>query len=121
MKIIVVDDSPTMRRIVVQMLKQIGYSEIVEAADGQEAWKCLQTGGPFDLVLTDWNMPVMTGLQLTQAIRANQKLAKLPILMLTTRSMKEDIVTAVKAGVNNYVTKPFNPKTLKEKMEKVLV
>jgi two-component system chemotaxis response regulator CheY len=120
MKVLVVDDSPTMRRIAVQMVKRIGYSSIVEAGDGQEALERLQTEGDVGLVLTDWNMPIMNGLELVQAIRANANFADLPILMVTTRNMKQDIIAAMKAGVNNYVTKPFDPKTIKEKIDKVL-
>ena len=120
MKVLVVDDSPTMRRIVVQMVKRLGYSDIVEAGDGQEALSRLQAESDIGLVLSDWNMPIMNGLELTQAIRSNEQFAKLPILMVTTRNMKEDIVIAMKAGVNNYVTKPFDPKTIKEKIDKVL-
>ena len=120
MKVLVVDDSPTMRRIVVQMVKRLGYGEVVEAGDGQEALGKLQAETDIGLVLSDWNMPIMNGLELTQAIRADEQFAKLPILMVTTRNMKEDIVIAMKAGVNNYVTKPFDPKTIKEKIDKVL-
>jgi two-component system chemotaxis response regulator CheY len=110
-----------MRRIVVQMLKKIGYNDISEADNGQNALERLHAEGNFELLLTDWNMPVMTGLELTQAVRADAKLARLPILMVTTRNMKQDIVAAMKAGVNNYVTKPFDPKTIKEKIDRVLV
>ena len=120
MKMLVVDDSPTMRRIVVQMLKRIGYSHILEANDGREALERLKAEGDFDMLLTDWNMPIMSGLELTQAVRGDETLSKLPILMVTTRNMKQDIVAAMRAGVNNYVTKPFDPKTIKEKIDKVL-
>jgi len=120
MKVLVVDDSPTMRRIVVQMVKRLGYGDVVEAGDGQEALGKLQAETDIGLVLSDWNMPIMNGLELTQAIRSDEQFAKLPILMVTTRNMKEDIVIAMKAGVNNYVTKPFDPKTIKEKIDKVL-
>lgn len=120
MKIMVVDDSPTMRRIAVQMLKQLGYREVVEAGNGQEALTKLQGGEQIDLLLTDWNMPVMTGLELVQAVRADQRWGKMPILMVTTRNMKEDIITAMKAGVNNYLTKPFSPQGVKEKIDKIL-
>ena len=120
MKVLVVDDSPTMRRIVVQMVKRLGYGEVVEAGDGQEALSRLQAEADIGLVLSDWNMPIMNGLELVQAIRADANYAKLPVLMVTTRNMKEDIVIAMKAGVNNYITKPFDPKTIKEKIDKVL-
>lgn len=121
MRVLVVDDSPTMRRIVVQMLKKIGYNDITEAENGQAALERLHKDGDFELLLTDWNMPVMTGLELTQAVRADAKLAPIPILMVTTRNMKQDIVVAMKTGVNNYVTKPFDPKTIKEKIDRVLI
>ena len=120
MKVLVVDDSPTMRRIAIQMVKRIGYSDVVEAGDGQEALERLQAEGDVGLVLTDWNMPIMNGLELVQAIRANPNFADLPILMVTTRNMKQDIIAAMKAGVNNYVTKPFDPPTIKAKIDKVL-
>lgn len=120
MKALVVDDSPTMRRIVGQILKKIGYNDVSEADNGQHALERLHAEGNFELLLTDWNMPVMTGLELTQAVRADAKLARLPILMVTTRNMKQDIVAAMRAGVNNYVTKPFDPKTIKEKIDRVL-
>jgi two-component system chemotaxis response regulator CheY len=121
MKLLVVDDSPTMRRIMVQMLKRIGYSDISEAENGQAALERLRVEGDFELLLTDWNMPIMTGMELTKAVRTDARLAGTPILMVTTRNMKEDIVAAMKAGVNNYVTKPFDPKTIKEKIDKVLL
>ena len=120
MKVLVVDDSPTMRRIVVQMLKRLGYSKIVEADHGKDALNRLLTDGDFELLLTDWNMPIMNGLELVQAVRSNPKISNIPILMVTTRNMKQDIVAAMRAGVNNYVTKPFDPKTIKEKIDKVL-
>ena len=120
MKVLVVDDSPTMRRIVVQMLKRLGYADITEANDGKEALAILRGGGGFGLLLTDWNMPIMNGLELVQAVRSDDQLSSLPILMVTTRNMKQDIVAAMRAGVNNYVTKPFDPKTIKEEIDKVL-
>jgi two-component system, chemotaxis family, chemotaxis protein CheY len=119
-KVLVVDDSPTMRRIVVQMLKRLGYNDITEADHGKDALERMQAAGDFELLLTDWNMPIMNGLELVQAVRADPQFAGLPILMVTTRNMKQDIVAAMRAGVNNYVTKPFDPKTIKEKIDKVL-
>ena len=120
MKVLVVDDSPTMRRIVVQMLKRLGYGDISEANDGKEALGMLQGGSGFEQLLTDWNMPIMNGMELVQAVRSDDQLSSMPILMVTTRNMKQDIVAAMRAGVNNYVTKPFDPKTIKEKIDKVL-
>ena len=120
MRFLVVDDSPTMRRIVINALKTFGYTEIVEAGDGQEAFDKLQGGEVVDFVVTDWNMPVMSGLDLTKAIRGDDKFKHLPILMVTTRGLKADIIEALKAKVNNYVVKPFTPAVLKEKMDAIL-
>lgn len=119
MRFLVVDDSPTMRRIVINALKTFGYSEFVEAGDGQEGLAKLASE-PVDFVITDWNMPVMNGLDLTKAIRSTPNLSHLPILMVTTRGLKQDIIEALKAKVNNYVVKPFTPQVLKEKIDAVL-
>ncbi len=119
MKFLVVDDSPTMRRIVINALKTFGYGEILEAEDGNDGLAKLQ-GDKVDFVITDWNMPNMTGLELTKAIRSNDNLKHLPILMVTTRGLKQDIVEALQAKVNNYVVKPFTPQVLKEKIDAVL-
>ena len=120
MKFLVVDDSPTMRRIVINALKTFGHTDVVEAGDGVEALDQLKKEGNIDFVVTDWNMPNMTGLELTQAIRGSGEFATLPILMVTTRGLKQDIVDALKARVNNYVVKPFTPQVLKEKIEAIL-
>lgn len=120
MKVLVVDDSTTARKIVVHMLKQIGYDAVLEAVDGREALDRLQAEGDFDLLVTDWNMPQMNGLDLTLSVRGDDHLAKLPILMVTTRSMSRDIVAAMKAGVSGYITKPFEVATLHQKLEKLL-
>jgi two-component system chemotaxis response regulator CheY len=119
MKCLVVDDSATMRRIVVNSLRNIGFGDIVEAGDGQEALSRVGEGG-IQLVVTDWNMPVMGGLELVQALRANPVTQGLPILMVTTRGAQEDIVQAVQAGVSNYLLKPFTPQALKEKIDLVV-
>ncbi len=119
MKFLVVDDSPTMRRIVINALKTFGYQDVVEAGDGQEALEQL-SAHPVEFVITDWNMPNMSGLDLTKAIRANDKYKHLPILMVTTRGLKQDIIDALKAKVNNYVVKPFTPQVLKEKLDAIL-
>lgn len=118
MKCLVVDDSTTMRRIVVNALKTIGVAEIVEAGDGKEALQVCDAS--IDLVVTDWNMPVMGGLDLVRHLRAGAATAKLPILMVTTRGNREDIVQAAEAGVNGYILKPFTPATLKEKIDQVV-
>lgn len=119
MKCLVVDDSATMRRIVVNSLRNIGFGDIVEAGDGQEALTRVGEGG-IQLVVTDWNMPVMGGLELVQALRADPATQGLPILMVTTRGAQEDIVQAVQAGVSNYLLKPFTPQALKEKIDLVI-
>lgn len=119
MVFLVVDDSPTMRRIVINALKTFGYNDVIEAGDGQEALEKLRQN-KVDFVITDWNMPNMSGLDLTKAIRSDAQLANLPILMVTTRGLKQDIIEALKAKVNNYVVKPFTPQVLKEKLDAVL-
>ena len=118
MKFLVVDDSVTMRRIIVNSLQRIGYGETVEAGDGQEALAAFDASVGF--VITDWNMPNMTGLEFARAVRARADGKTVPILMVTTRSMREDILAAVEAGVNNYILKPFTPAVLKEKIDQVL-
>jgi two-component system, chemotaxis family, chemotaxis protein CheY len=119
MKCLIVDDSTTMRRILVNALKSIGYTDLIEAGDGREALDRLTP--EIGLVITDWNMPVMGGLELVKALRGTPETAGLPILMVTTRSAKEDIMQAVEAGVSSYVLKPFTPPVLKEKIDQVLV
>lgn len=119
MKFLVVDDSPTMRRIVCNALQEIGYSEMTEAEDGEDALKKLNAD-PVDFVITDWNMPNMNGLDLAKSIRQDAQMGSLPILMVTTRGMKEDVIEAMQAEVNNYVVKPFTPDVLEEKIDKVL-
>ncbi len=118
MKVLVVDDFSTMRRIVKNILKQIGYSDIEEAEDGNSALARLRQGG-FGLVVSDWNMPNMTGLDLLKAIRADNALNNMPVLMVTAEAKKENVMDAIKAGVNNYVVKPFTADVLKEKIEKI--
>ena len=119
MKFLVVDDSPTMRRIVANSLQTLGYNNIVEAEDGKEAVGKLESES-FDFVITDWNMPNMTGLELTKYIRSEAKYGNLPILMVTTRGLKQDVIEALQAKVNNYVIKPFTPPVLKEKIDAIL-
>jgi len=118
MKVLVVDDFSTMRRILKNILKQIGYSDIEEAEDGNSALARLRQGG-FGLVVSDWNMPNMTGLDLLKAIRADNALNNMPVLMVTAEAKKENVMDAIKAGVNNYVVKPFTADMLKEKIEKI--
>ena len=118
MKFLVVDDSATMRRILVNSLQRIGYTDCVEAEDGVQAIEKFDPSIGF--VITDWNMPKMSGLDLAKALRAHGPGKTVPILMVTTRSVREDIVAAVEAGVNNYIVKPFTPQVLKEKIDQVL-
>jgi two-component system chemotaxis response regulator CheY len=118
MKFLVVDDSATMRRIVVNSLSRIGFQSVIEACDGAEALEKLDDS--IEFVITDWNMPRMTGLELTQAIRALPGRQQLPVLMITARSAKEDIVSALQSQVNNYIVKPFTPQVLKEKIDAML-
>jgi len=120
LKFLVVDDSPTMRRIVVNTLKRLGYREIEEADHGQAGLDILNTVPDINFVITDWNMPVMDGLKFVQTLRTMDEFSKIPILMVTTRSVKDDIIEAMKAGVNNYVVKPFTPETMKAKIDMIL-
>lgn len=119
MKFLVVDDSPTMRRIICNSLRDIGYTDLHEAEDGQEALERLNLM-PVDFVITDWNMPNMNGLALTKSIRSHPDFEEVPILMITTRGMQEDVVAAVHAKVNNYIVKPFSPGILREKIDAIL-
>ena len=119
MKFLVVDDSLTMRRIVVNTLKTIGYADMIEAADGKEAMAKLLSEGA-DFLITDWNMPEMNGLELSRWVRSAPQLAAMPILMVTTRGNKEDVIEAMKARVNNYIVKPFTAQGLKEKIDVIL-
>ena len=118
MKVLVVDDFATMRRILRNILKQLGFTNISEADDGKTALKELQKE-KFDLVLGDWNMPEMSGLELLTTIRSDDQLKDLAFVMVTAEAQKENIVTAVKAGVNNYIVKPFTAETVSEKLNKV--
>lgn len=118
MKIIVVDDFSTMRRIIKNLLKDLGFTNVQEADDGNTALPMLQQGD-FDFVVTDWNMPGMQGIDLLRAIRADDNLKHLPVLMVTAEAKKEQIVAAAQAGVNGYVVKPFTAATLKEKLDKI--
>jgi two-component system chemotaxis response regulator CheY len=119
LRFLVVDDFSTMRRIVKNLLNDLGYANVQEADDGNTALPMLQTGG-FDFLVTDWNMPGMAGLDLLKAVRSDPKLAKMPVLMLTAEAKREQIIEAAQAGVNGYVIKPFTAITLKEKIDKIL-
>jgi two-component system chemotaxis response regulator CheY len=118
MKILIVDDFSTMRRIIKNLLRDLGFTNTAEADDGVTALPMLQNGN-FDFLVTDWNMPGMTGIDLLKAIRADEKLKDMPILMVTAEAKREQIVEAAQAGVNGYVVKPFTAAVLKEKIEKI--
>ncbi|MEO7996730.1 MAG: response regulator [Gemmatimonadaceae bacterium] len=118
MKFLVVDDSATMRRIVVNSLQRIGFNDTVEAADGVEA--LAKYDGSINFVITDWNMPNMSGTEFTKALRLRADGKTVPVLMVTARSVRDDILVAMEAGVNNYIVKPFTPQVLKEKIDSIL-
>lgn len=118
MKILIVDDFSTMRRIIKNLLRDLGFTNTSEADDGVTALPMLQNGN-FDFLVTDWNMPGMTGIDLLKAVRADDKLKDMPILMVTAEAKREQIVEAAQAGVNGYVVKPFTAAVLKEKIEKI--
>jgi two-component system chemotaxis response regulator CheY len=118
MKVLVVDDFSTMRRIVKNLLRDLGFTNISEADDGSTALPMLQ-GGDFNFVVTDWNMPGMQGIDLLKAIRADASLAHIPVLLITAEAKKEQIVMAAQAGVNGYIVKPFTAATLKTKIDKI--
>lgn len=118
MKILVVDDFPTMRRIVKSVLKQLGFENIEEAEDGAHALSKVKAGN-FDFIVSDWNMPNMEGIDLLRQIRATPELQHIPVLLVTAEAEKEKIMEAIKAGVNNYIVKPFTAETLREKMDKI--
>jgi two-component system, chemotaxis family, chemotaxis protein CheY len=119
LKIIAVDDSPTMRRIIINTLKRAGFEDVIEASDGKDALAKMKVE-KVNFVITDWNMPEMDGLTFVSTLRSTDEFKNLPVLMVTTRSVKEDIVDAMKAGVNNYIVKPFTPETLKAKIDQIL-
>jgi two-component system chemotaxis response regulator CheY len=115
-KILVVDDMQTMRKIVIKVLKELGYSEISEAHDGKEAWGKVQSGG-FDLIISDWNMPNGTGLDFLKRVRADDKHSKTPFILVTAEAEQHQMAEAIKCGVDQYVVKPFSKDALKLKLE----
>ena len=119
LNILIVDDSPTMRCILVNTIQKAGYPNCQQAEDGKDALAKLMAGN-FDLLMTDWNMPNMNGLELTEAVRSDEKMKDIPILMVTTRNMKSDIISAIRTGVNGYIVKPFDTKTLHAKIEEIM-
>jgi two-component system chemotaxis response regulator CheY len=118
MKILIVDDFSTMRRIIKNLLRELGFNNTVEADDGQSALPKL-IGGGIDFLITDWNMPGMNGIELLRAVRADPNLRSIPVLMVTAEAKREQIIEAAQAGVNGYVIKPFTAATLQEKIEKI--
>jgi two-component system chemotaxis response regulator CheY len=118
LRILVVDDFSTMRRIVKNLLQDLGFTNMSEAENGQAALSLLKSH-PFDFVVTDWNMPGMTGIELLKSIRADPALAKIPVLMVTAEAKREQIVEAAQSGVNGYIIKPFTADALKEKLNKI--
>lgn len=119
LKILAVDDSPAMRRIIINTLRRAGFEDVTEAIDGKDALAKLSKS-EFNLVITDWNMPEADGLEFVSSLRKSKKLCRIPILMVTARSVKEDILEAMTAGVNNYIVKPFTPQRLRDKIAQTL-
>lgn len=120
MRLLVVDDSSTMRRIIKNTLARLEYKDVLEAEHGVEAWQIMCENDDIDVLITDWNMPEMNGLELVKKVRAESKYEDMPIIMVTTEGGKTEVIVALKAGVNNYIVKPFTPAVLKEKLEDVL-
>jgi two-component system, chemotaxis family, chemotaxis protein CheY len=120
MKFLVVDDSSTMRRIIKNTLLRLGYENILEGEDGVQGWNALNGNPDTGMLITDWNMPEMDGLSLVKKVRSDVRFADLPIIMVTTEGGKTEVITALKAGVNNYIVKPFTPQVLNEKLSAVL-
>ena len=118
-KILIVDDFATMRRILKNILKQLDFKNLVEADDGTSAWEILE-GQDVDLIISDWNMPKMTGLELLKKVRGSDKYKTTPFLMVTAEAQKQNVIEAVQAGVSNYVVKPFTAEAISEKLEKIL-
>jgi two-component system chemotaxis response regulator CheY len=119
MKILVVDDFPTMRRIVKTLLRQNGFTNFIEAEDGAQAYETLKSNPDVEFIVSDWNMPNMTGIEFLKTVRNDPKFKHLPFLMVTAEAEKENIIEAVKSGVSNYVVKPFTGQTLGEKLAKI--
>lgn len=118
MRILVVDDFATMRRIIKNILRQLGMTNVVEADDGTTAWEVLNRDN-IDFVVSDWNMPQMTGIDLLRKVRSSEEYADMPFLMVTAEAQQENIIEAVQAKVSNYIVKPFTPDTLKQKIDKI--
>ena len=115
-KVLLVEDSPTMRRIILNSLVRIGFNNVIEAENGADALEKLKEQKTVDLILTDWNMPEMNGEEFVRNLRSNASYKNIPVLMITTRGMKDDVLTAIKLGVNGYIVKPFTPDMLQKKI-----
>ena len=120
MKLLVVDDSSTMRRIIKNTLARLNYKDVAEGEDGLDAWEYLDDHPDIEMLITDWNMPNMNGIELVKKVRSDPRFTELPIIMVTTEGGKAEVITALKAGVNNNIVKPFTPQVLKEKLQAVL-
>jgi len=120
LKLLVVDDSSTMRRIIKNTLARLGYKDVLEAEDGLKGWEQMDSNPDIEMLITDWNMPEMNGLELVKKVRADERFKDTPIIMVTTEGGKAEVITALKAGVNNYIVKPFTPQVLKEKLGAVM-
>lgn len=118
MRILVVDDFTTMRRIIRNILRQLGFNNIIEADDGSTAWKVLNEDS-VDFVISDWNMPIMTGIEFLKKVRESEEFEDLPFLMVTAEAQQENIIEAVQSKVSNYIVKPFTPETLGQKIDKI--
>lgn len=118
MKVLVVDDFSTMRRIVKNILRQIGFTNVIEADDGTTAWETINKE-KVDFVVSDWNMPQMTGIELLRKVRSSEQYGELPFLMVTAEAQQENIIEAVQAKVSNYIVKPFTAETMKQKIDKI--
>lgn len=118
MKVLVVDDFSTMRRIIKNILRQLGFNNVVEADDGTTAWEMINKE-KIDFVVSDWNMPQMTGIELLRKVRASEQYGELPFLMVTAEAQQENIIEAVQAKVSNYIVKPFTAETMKQKIDKI--
>lgn len=118
MRVLVVDDFSTMRKIIKNILRQLGFTNIVEADDGSTAWETLNKDN-IEFIVSDWNMPIMTGIELLRKVRGSEEYADLPFLMVTAEAQQENIIEAVQAKVSNYIVKPFTPETLGQKIDKI--
>ena len=118
-KILVVDDFSMMRKIVINILAELGYKNVLEAVNGEEAFQVMVSNGDIGFLITDWHMPKMNGLELLQKVRSNPTLSKIPVLMITAEALQDNIIAAIKAGVNNFIVKPFDAQVMQEKINKI--